>query len=332
MSYQSEKRKTERQWKIWKLVLLTVALIALIGLCIFSAFIPPATWKYHVAKPSVSKRKEGELRIHFLDIGQGDCTLIELPDGKTMLIDGGDGRSETEKTILRYLNALDIGTLDYMVATHTDGDHCGGLAEIVRNKKIIAAYLPPVKETSNTEYAALYAELLKENCTVEIATRKTQLSVLEGSYPYTLSFLYPLIDSAEEENLAKYGDNTHSSVLWLDYKGASALFMGDAPFETENRLLFDSQMEVLSVYGVDLASTELLKIAHHGSKYSTSLEFLQYMNVEKAFISCGENNLYGHPTDEVLQRLKTVNAEIYRTDLSGTVMVTISENGDLSVS
>lgn len=332
MSYQAEKRKTEREWKKWKLVLLTVALVALIGLCIFSAFIPPATWKYHVAKPSVSKRKTGELRIHFLDVGQGDCTLIELPDGKTMLIDGGEGSSETEKRILRYLNALDIDRLDYLVATHTDVDHCGGLAEIVKNKKIGAAYLPPVKETTNTEYAALYAALLKEKCTVEIATRKTQLSVLDGECPYTLSFLYPLIDSAEEENLSDKGDNTHSSVLWLDYKGASALFMGDAPFETENRLLFDSKMELFSVYGVDLASTELLKVAHHGSKFSTSLEFLQYLNVKKTFISCGENNLYRHPTDEVLQRLESVNSEIYRTDLDGTVMVTISENGEISVS
>lgn len=331
MGYQAEKKKAERLWKIWKLALLTIVLLALVGLCIFSAFIPPNTWKYHVSKPNVAKRKEGELRIHFLDVGQGDCSLIELPDGKTMLIDGGDGKGATEKSILRYLNALKIDKLDYLVATHADTDHCGGLAEIVKNKEVKKAYLPPVKEMVNTEYAALYAQLLKEDCDVEIATRGVRFSVGEESNVYTLSFLYPLMEAANEENLLEKADNDCSSVLWLDYKGASALFMGDAPIETENRLLFDDGLDAFSVYGVDLKSTEILKVAHHGSKNSTSLEFLQYLNVKKAFISCGENNLYGHPTTEVLQRLEMVGAEIYRTDTDGTHIVTISESGEITV-
>ena len=163
MSYQAEKRKIEEKLKRIKTAVLCVVLVALFFLCVFSAFVPPDTWKYHVGKPSISKRSEGELRIHFLDVGQGDCTLIELPDGKVVLIDGGDGRESTEMSVMRYLNALDIDTIDHLILTHADADHCGSLAKIVEHKKILNAYLPTT-ETQYTcaEYKAFYNELLEE--------------------------------------------------------------------------------------------------------------------------------------------------------------------------
>ena len=106
MSYATEKEKIEAKIKIWKRILLGVLLFVLLGLCIFSAFVPANTWKYYVGLPKISRREAGQMRIHFLDVEQGDATLIELPDGKIMLIDGGNGTEKTAKKLLRYLNAL----------------------------------------------------------------------------------------------------------------------------------------------------------------------------------------------------------------------------------
>ena len=112
MGYSAEKNKVEKKIRILKLVLLGILLVCILGLCIFSVFVPPNTWKYRVKQPNISARAEGEMRIHFLDVGQGDATLVELPDGKMMLIDGGDGSAKATKSMLRYLYALDIAYLD----------------------------------------------------------------------------------------------------------------------------------------------------------------------------------------------------------------------------
>ena len=109
MGYRAEKEKIEKKLRVIRLVALCVVLTAVVGLCAFSAFRPPDTWKYYVKKPDVVKRADGELRVHFLDVGQGDCTLIELPDGKVALIDGGDSTQQTEKS----LNIVIINLLHY---------------------------------------------------------------------------------------------------------------------------------------------------------------------------------------------------------------------------
>ena len=145
MGYRAEKEKIEKKLRIVKIVVLCVALALVVGLCVFSAFCPPAQWKYYVNKPEVAKRSAGEMRIHYLDVGQGDCTLVELPDGKVVLIDGGDSTERTAETILRYLNALKIKTIDYLIVTHTHSDHCGALQKVVEQKKILNAYLPAAK-------------------------------------------------------------------------------------------------------------------------------------------------------------------------------------------
>ncbi len=335
MGYQAEKNKVEEQEKRVKNVVLYVLVAVLLGLCIFSAFVLPETWKYGVATPKVGKRKEGEMRIHFLDVGQGDATIIELPDGKIAMIDGGDGRESTKTTVLRYLNALKIDTIDYLVVTHADADHCGSLDGVLNYKNVLNAYLPTVSpEKSCQEYAEFYAKLLEKDCEMQYSARKIILNNDTGKYPYVFSFLYPysLYANENETGNATTDSNALSSVLWLDYRGTSALFTGDAPFDTEDILIADDGLNMFDARGVELSSTEILKVAHHGSEKSTGLSFLKYLNVETAVISCGQNNAYGHPTQRVLQNLAEVDAKVYRTDLRGTVTITVKETGEYTVS
>ena len=326
MSYKAEKDKIERKIRIIKIVLLCILLAVLVGLCIFSAFCPPSTWKYHVRKPKIEERQEGELRMHFLDVGQGESILIELPDGKVALIDGGDWLESTATTVLRYMNALNIDEIDYLVASHADADHVGGLTRVVECKKVVNAYLPTVNAANAGErYAAFYAALTEENCAKWQSSREISLSG-DG---YVFEFLYPYsIDVGEE---TETDDNALSSVLWLDYKGVSALFTGDAPTATEDILMRDDRLGVFTHRNVDLQSTEILKVAHHGGKGSTALSFLQYLQVKTAVVSCAENNPYGHPSQEVRDHLAAVNAELYRTDERGSIMITISADGTYKV-
>lgn len=322
MSYQGQKEEAVKKWKKVRNILLCILAILLGAVAVFSVFVPPKTWKYYVALPDISKRKDGELRMHFLDVGQGDSTLIELPDGKVLLLDGG-GESAS-KTVLRYLNALDIDTIDYLVVSHADSDHCGSLDVVVKYKKIRTAYIPPTIPTVNTQYAELYSALTEEKCRMVPSSMKEKF---EDSNGYVLSFLYPYSQDVEEEDWTATDTNDVSSILWLDYEGISALFTGDSSSSIESELIRRDDLGVFSTVGVDLKNTEILKVSHHGSRDATSLEFLQRLNVQTAMISCGENNPYGHPSVEVLSNLETVNAKVFRTDVQGHLTVTIKDGG-----
>ena len=306
MGYQAEKEKVESKLKRVKTVVLCVTLAALLFLCVFSAFVPPDTWKYHVGKPRIAKIGEGELRIHFIDVGQGDCQLIEFPDGKVALIDGGDGRESTETTVLRYLNALKIDTIDYLVVSHDDADHCGALDKVLEQKKILNAYLPATKpENSNSEYAQFFARLLEEACTLQYSKSYLDLGNQESENGYSFVFLYPNLVDADT---AQEDDNENSAVLWLDYQGVSALFTGDAPFSTEGALMRDDRLGLYEFLGVDLTSTEILKVAHHGSADGTSAEFLEYLRVKTAIVSCAQIHpraLYRETYFEIFERVST---------------------------
>ena len=121
-----------------------IIVFVVIAIAAVSFIFPPDTWKYRVAKPKIGTRENGDARVHFLSVGQGDCSVIELPDGKTMVIDGGDGAEGHTRYILRYLYALGVEKPDYLVATHTDGDHTGGLAKIVSVKGAGEIFMPYV--------------------------------------------------------------------------------------------------------------------------------------------------------------------------------------------
>lgn len=322
MGYRAHKTKVEEKQKRITRILFSIGIFLVLAVLVFSVIFPSETWKYYVALPEIEKREEGDLRIHFIDVGQGDCTLIEFPDGKVMMIDGGDNSDTTKKQILRYLNALKIDVIDYLVITHADRDHCGGIDAVVKWKKVVNAYLPASSKTSDTEYAEAYAALADTECSL---IQTSRLVTFGGETPYTLAFLYPYTESEFES------DNAVSSVFWLDYMGVSALFMGDAPQEVETLLLRDDKLGFLQKLGVELSSTEILKVAHHGSASSSSSTFLEYLNLQTAVVSCGKDNIYGHPSDRVINDLKELDASVYRTDENGHVIITVSSQGDAQV-
>ena len=327
MNYSSKLDVAKKKWKKFIKIVVAIVCIITVGFIFLSLLVPIGSWKYYVSLPDVSKRKKGELRIHFLDVGQGDSTLMELPDGKILLLDGGNGTSTTSKTILRYLNALKIDTIDYLVVSHADSDHCGGLDVVVENKKIKKAYIPPTYPTVNTQYAELYSALAEEGCEIVPSSMKERFEVSDSEYGYTLAFLYPYSKDVEEEDWSSEETNDVSCVMWLDYGGVSALFTGDVSSAVETELMRGDTLGAFSTLGVELDDTEILKVSHHGSRDATSLKFVQYLNVQTAMISCGKNNPYGHPSKDTLSNLQAVNASVFRTDEQGHLTVTIKDGG-----
>ena len=322
MGYALEKRIIDQKIKTAKTaVVLAVALLCCAGL-IFSAYYPPDSWKYYFQLPQTGVRADGELRMHFLDVGQGDATIIELPDGKTMLIDGGNGETSTADTVLRYLNALKIDELDYLLVTHADSDHCGSLDTVLKYNSVKQAFVPNAEETVNAEYASFYSALLDEGCEIIYADNSIRLSVYAGEYQYKLCFLSPSAYGAEEK-IPEEESNENSAVVWLDYHGVSTLFTGDAPKSTEEKLQFNDGIGLFDNMEVELDSTEILKVAHHGSADSTGAEFLGYLHAQTAVISCGVDNPYGHPMSETLNALTANGTDIYRTDQHGSIIVSI---------
>ena len=322
MGYAAEKKEAERKWGRVKLVTLLAVLLAVLVFVLVSIWIPLKSWKYRVALPKVGKRADGEMRIHFLDVGQGDATVIELPDGKIALIDGGDSSKQTEYALMRYLYALKVKTIDYLILTHAEEDHCGALDVVLQHFEVKHAYLPLASTTVNNEYAQFYQELLKEkDCQREYAQNGLRL---DGEN-YTFAFLYPYgwdLDNAINSgwNFDKYA-NEYSAVTYLEYNGVGTLFTGDLPAEKEMIL---ANAQASGILSVDISDTEILKVGHHGSAYSTSLEFLQTLGTETAVISCGENS-YGHPAKETIERLATAGVKVYRTDEKGSVIVCVGE-------
>ena len=319
MGYREQKNKVEEKVKRLKRIFLCAFVALLLALFIFSFFYPPETWKYYFSLPKVEDRQDKEMRVHYLDVGPGDCILIELPDGKAMLVDGGDRGAKTEKTVLRYLNALKIDVIDYLVITHKDRDHCGAIGEVVRTKKVLNAYLPMGNDSGSGEYAEAYAELSKGDCALFDINATVDLS-RESETPYTLSFLYPYSTGSMPEG------EEGSAVFWLDYMGVSFLFTGDAPSDVEQKLVQNLHKDKIK-----LNSTEILKVGHHGSASSSCEDFLKYLNLQTAILSCGENNSYGHPADSVMERLSALSADVYRTDKQGHIVITVGEDGKYTV-
>lgn len=337
---QTRALKRKKRRKIY-LILTGIAVVIAILVGIFCRFYPAESWKYYVKLPDVSKRKAGELRMHFLDVGQGDCTIIEFPDGKSMIIDGGDGSEDTAKTVLRYANALKIKKFDFMVLTHAHADHVGALDTVLKYIGAKTVYCPKINDYSvNPEYADFCICLEKSSAT-KVYTEIGLYYCSEGEYSYRFAFLSPhKIENPSceynEVNDGVFGEtemNDTSAVLLIEYQGRRALFCGDASSNIEEKLMRSDRFEGWkSGELTDLhLKADILKVSHHGSSSATSEEFIAYLEVETAIISCGKYNTYGHPHDETLTRLLEANVNVLRTDKKGNILITIGKDGNYTI-
>lgn len=237
------------------------------------------------------------LTVHFIDVGQADSILITMKDA-AMLIDAGNNADS--QLVVDYIKDRGITTLDYVVATHPHEDHIGGMDAVINAFEVESIIMPRVDSTTKTFEDVLEA-ISNKGLKITPPVPGTKYSLGEAEF----TILAP--------NSASYEDtNDYSVVIKLQYGATSFLFTGDAGFESEGEMLEK---------GYDLRA-DLLKVAHHGSKYSTSMEFLEAVQPKIAVISVGEDNDYGHPAPETIQRLRQAGAEIYRTDESGTIIAT----------
>lgn len=251
-----------------------------------------------------SYNEKDNVSVHFIDVGQGDCTLIELPENKIMLIDAGDNGREDE--IIDYIDRLNIKKIDYLVATHPHSDHIGGMKEIIENYEIGEIYMPNAYSSSKT-FEDMLDAIDKKNLNINSAYAGEKIFEYSGVRADILS----------PQKGEKYSDlNNSSVVIRLKYKETGFLFMGDAEKEVEEYILEN----------YDNLKNDVLKTGHHGSSTSSGGEFIGAVEPEFAVISCGAGNEYGHPHKETLKTLKENGAEVLRTDKMGTII--IKTNGE----
>lgn len=242
-----------------------------------------------------------ELRAHFIDVGQGDSTFIELPDGRTMLIDAGV--TDAGDGIAKYIMDLGYDKIDFVVATHPHSDHIGGMRRVMNQLDVGNIYMPKVSAGTYT-----YEKLLKtiQNKGLRIKTAKAGVHIVNSTDPqFRVDIIAPI--KSEYESL-----NDYSAVVKITFEDTAFLFMADAGELNESELLEK---------GTDV-SADVIKVGHHGSSSSSSAEFIAAVSPEIGIISCGKNNDYGHPHKETLKRYKKAKTELYRTDKLGTIVVT----------
>lgn len=248
------------------------------------------------SESAVDDSEKGTLNVHFLDVGQGDSIFIELPDKKTMLIDAGENYHG--EGIKEYIGYCGYSKIDYLVATHPHADHIGSMSYIVRNMDVGAVYMPKV--AANTKTFENLLESISDKG-LKVTSAKAGLTIADES-DYKIDVVAPV--TVDESNL-----NNSSAVIKLSYKNNSFLFTGDAEKE---------ELETIT----DDISADVLKVGHHGSKTSTTEEFLKSVNPAYAVISVGEGNEYGHPHSSTLKLLGEFNCKVFRTDADKTIVLT----------
>lgn len=277
MGYGAEKEKVEKKARKLKVLLFClVAVGVLIAVFVAQAF-SMETWKYNFKLPKIGKRATGELRIHLLDEEECGATVIELPDGKILLIDGGKEGGESEKSLLRYLNALGVNRIDCLVVTSAEENRCGGLDKVLKYKEVERVYLPEIAPVSGSAYAKFYATLIKEKCEREYFSRDTHLLPEREEYGYSFTCLYPC--QADEDG-ADGNENTEreDSAFYLTYAGMNFLFSA-LDSETETLLARDDGLGLFQNRGVKLQHTDFIKPL--SKTYQPSKGFLGYLGAQQ---------------------------------------------------
>ena len=244
------------------------------------------------------------LKVHYLDVGQGDSIFIELPNNVTMLIDAAE--SYQSENIINYLKNLNYQKIDYVIGTHPHTDHIGGLRDIINTFEIGKIYMPKVVSTTKT-YENLLMAIKDKN--LKINTAKAGTSIIDTD-ALKINILAP--------NNSTYTElNNYSVVTKITYGTTKLLFMGDAEKLSENEIK-------------ENVTADVIKIGHHGSNTSSSIDFIKKVNAKYGIISVGLNNKYNLPKEETITNWKNSGTKIYLTSINGTITA-ISDGTNIKI-
>ncbi len=259
---------------------------------------------------------KNELKIYFVDVEQGDCTLIQTENNKTILIDGGGNtNSDIGKNVLiPYLLNKKINYIDYVIISHFDTDHVGGiltLLETFKTSKVIIG-----KQYENSENLENFINIINKKKIETIIVKKgDRITLDDATY---LDILWPDEKNIITSNLM----NNESLICKLNYNNFSMLFSGDIEKEVEEKIIKDKNAVLKS---------DILKVAHHGSKTSSTQEFIKKVQPKISLIGVGQNNKFGHPSYSTLENLKKIGSIIYRTDINGEITIMINKSGKIKI-
>jgi competence protein ComEC len=267
--------------------------------------------------PFSSPKPDGRLHIDFLDVGQGDSALIRFPNGGKININKISSKSEYEDepeifepdtptigemVVSNFLWEKGYSQIDYILATHADADHIQGLLDVAKNFRVRAAIFgrTPVKDAEFVELRSILQKRGIESTTISRGDVLTfDAAKVEALYP------------EKNDNLEAVSDNNHSLVLRVIYGGRKFLLMGDIEKETETLL----------TNAPEFLRTDVIKVAHHGSRTSSTQEFINAAKTKVAVVSVGRESPYGHPHEEVVERWKSAGAKVLTTGENGTISI-----------
>lgn len=238
--------------------------------------------------------------VHFPDVGQADCTLLHTRDAVILVDTGGDEPGDADR-LVRYLRGLDITEIDCLVLTHPHEDHIGGAVTVLQELSVVECLLPAMA-SDTPAFTALLDAMEDEGCLVSEAVRGKRLVCGD----VTLEVLSP-------DPFGSGDENERSAVIFAHYGESTVALTADITSAVEE--------ELLAYYGEEALSADLLKVAHHGAATATGTPFLKALSPDYAVISCGRDNVYGYPSDEVLARLSFAGVTVFRTDTDGTVVL-----------
>lgn len=329
---QSANTKKKKKQKLTKAKIITIvcasvaALFALV-IIVVNIFIPV---KY-LASYCVSgnRAKMGSMRVSFIDVGYGDCIIVELPDGKNMLIDAGDGRYSHNSKVLKELNKRDIDTIDYLVCSSVNGEHCGGLSEVIKYKTVKNIFMPYCTNKYVTdEFRDFYAQAEKSKADFVYNEYKTGIKTND----YFFTVLSPSVQEYDDgeyahlnESPSKSNRNNASAVIWLEYDNTAFLLTSDVEKEILNSILLSYEIDPEN-YPVNLQKCKVIQLANHGNTSSASPEFYDFIHPETAILSVGENG-NGSPSVQVMSDVLNSGAKLYRSDEHGNIIIEVNNSG-----
>lgn len=261
--------------------------------------------------PEEYKASSKDLDITFIDVGQGDSIFIIFPNKKVMLIDAGGSPywmkeiswDPGEEVVVPFIKSIGINKIDYVIVSHPHGDHFGGMFSVL-NSFQVGEFIDNGYTEGDIDYVDLLAVVDKKEIPYEQIKEGDKFSIDEN---ITLDVFFP-----PKKGFPFEGANNSSIVLKITYKKFSVLLTGDIEYEVEQYLCSKYKNKLKSV---------VLKVPHHGSRTSSTKKFIKTVSPDVAVISCGKNNMFGHPHEEVVSRYKKLKVDLYRTDINGNIKI-----------